>query len=120
VQTIIYLLIRLGLLAAAFAFTSWILGDNFEVSGGFWGYVGAAFIFALVNAFIGPLFRLLALPFNVLTLGLFSLVVNGALLALASALTDAVDIEGFGWAMVAALILSIASTVLNGLVLGRR
>lgn len=119
-QTITYLLMRLGLLAAAFAFTSWILGDNFEVSGGFWGYVGAAFVFGLVNTFIGPFVRLLALPFNVLTLGLFSLVVNGALLALASALTDAIEINGFGWAMVAALILSVASTALNWLLLGRR
>src|SRR4051794_41880154 len=58
-------------------------------------FLWIALIFAVVNAFIGPIVRLLSLPFVVLTLGLFLLVVNAALLGLTALLTDRLEGDGF-------------------------
>ena len=54
-------------------------------------YLWIGLIFGLVNAIVGPVLRLLSLPFVVLTLGLFLLVINAALLGLTAALTDRLD-----------------------------
>jgi putative membrane protein len=74
-------------------------------------YLWIGLIFGLVNAIVGPILRLLALPFVVLTLGLFLLVVNAALLALTAGLTDRLAIDGFGTAIVGGLILAVAGWV---------
>src|SRR3712207_6868890 len=52
-----------------------------------------ALIFALVNAIVGPILRLLSLPFVLLTLGLFLLLVNAALLGITAALTDRLQVR---------------------------
>ena len=72
-------------------------------------YLWIGLIFGLVNAIVGPVLRLLSLPFVVLTLGLFLLVVNAALLGLTAALTDRMTIDGFGTAVLGGLILAVAS-----------
>jgi putative membrane protein len=71
-------------------------------------YLWIGLIFGAVNAIVGPLLRLLSLPFVVLTLGLFLLVVNAALLALTAGLTDRLTIDGFGTALIGGLILAVA------------
>jgi putative membrane protein len=71
-------------------------------------YLWIGLIFGVVNAIVGPLLRLLSLPFVVLTLGLFLLVVNAALLALTAGLTDRLTIDGFGTALIGGLILAVA------------
>jgi len=71
-------------------------------------YLWIGLIFGVVNAIVGPLLRLLSLPFVVLTLGLFLLVVNAALLALTAGLTDRLTIDGFGTAIIGGLILAVA------------
>lgn len=76
--------------------------------GEFGTYLWIALIFGVVNAVVGPILRLLSLPFVLLTLGLFLLVVNAALLGLTAALTDRMTIDGFGTALVAGLILAVA------------
>jgi putative membrane protein len=60
-----------GLLAAAFAITSWIL-TGMSISGGFWAYVWVSALFGVVNAIIGTILRIVTFPLTVLTLGLFS------------------------------------------------
>ena len=77
--------------------------------GEFGTYLWIALIFGVVNAVVGPILRLLSLPFVLLTLGLFLLVVNAALLGLTAALTDRMTIDGFGTALVAGFILAVAS-----------
>src|SRR5436305_14391072 len=72
-------------------------------------YLWIGLIFGAVNAIVGPVLRLLSLPFVVLTLGLFLLVVNAALLGLAAALTDRLTIDGFGTAVIGGLILAVVS-----------
>ncbi|MPY65638.1 phage holin family protein [Deinococcus sp. SDU3-2] len=76
----------------------------------------AALVLGIVNALIRPVLLLLSLPVNVLTLGLFTLVVNGVVLWLVAGLT-ALNVAGFGAAIVGALILTVISWLLD-LVLG--
>jgi putative membrane protein len=83
--------------------------------GEFGTYLWIGLIFGVVNAIVGPVLRLLSLPFVVLTLGLFLLVVNAALLGLTAALTDRLTIDGFGTAVLGGLILAIAGWVADQL-----
>jgi putative membrane protein len=113
---LVSLLIRWGVLAGAFAVTAWLL-TGMEVSGGFWAYVWVSAIFGLVNAFVGTILRILTLPLMLLTLGLFSILVNAFLLQLTDWLTDHLTIDEFWWTAIwAAIILSIVSVILDMIV----
>lgn len=83
-------------------------------------------IFGLVNAIIGPVIKILAFPLYIITFGLISFVINGALLLLVAWLssllgadvftidgftTEGLEIASFGWAILAALVMSVASFV---------
>jgi putative membrane protein len=83
--------------------------------GEFGTYLWIGLIFGVVNAIVGPILRLLSLPFVLLTLGLFLLVVNAALLGLTAALTDRLTIDGFGTAVLGGLILAVAGWVADQL-----
>jgi putative membrane protein len=74
-------------------------------------YLWIGLIFGVVNAIVGPILRLLSLPFVVLTLGLFLLVVNAALLGLTALVTDRLTVDGFGTAVIGGLILAIVSWI---------
>ena len=78
-------------------------------------YLWIGLIFGVVNAVVGPVLRLLSLPFVVITLGLFLLVVNAALLGLTAAITDRLTIDGFGTAVLGGLILAVAGWVADQL-----
>ena len=78
-------------------------------------YLWIGLIFGVVNAIVGPILRLLSLPFVLLTLGLFLLVINAALLGLTAALTDRLTIDGFGTALIGGLILAVAGWVADQL-----
>lgn len=73
--------------------------------------LAVAAIFAIVNTIIGTVIRVVAFPLYVLTLGLFSLVVNGLLLWITAWITSSWDwglrIESFWWGIVAAIVISI-------------
>jgi putative membrane protein len=103
------LLVRWVALAAAFAFTAWVL-NGMDISGGFWAYVWVALIFGIVNAIIGTILRLLTLPFNLITLGIVSLFVTAVLLSITDALTSHLTIDDFFWTTIwAAIILAVAA-----------
>jgi putative membrane protein len=74
-------------------------------------YLWIGLIFGVVNALVGPILRLLSLPFVLLTLGLFLLVVNAALLGITAALTDRLTVDGFLTAVLGGLILAIVGWV---------
>jgi putative membrane protein len=78
-------------------------------------YLWIGLIFGVVNALVGPVLRLLSLPFVLLTLGLFLLVVNAALLGLTAALSDRLTVDGFGTAILGGLILAVAGWVADQL-----
>ena len=73
----------------------------------------AALVLALVNTYLRPLVVILTLPINILTLGLFTLVINGLMLELVSWLIPAFHVEGFWTAVGGALVISIVSCLLN-------
>lgn len=73
----------------------------------------AAGIFGIVNAVIRPVVLVLTLPINLLTLGLFTLVVNAAMLMLVSALVPGFVIESFRSAFFGALVISLISWGVN-------
>jgi putative membrane protein len=101
-----------AILALAIALAAAVL-PGFDVEEGVLGYVVVALVFGLVNAVIGPIVRLLTLPITLITLGLFALVVNGAMLAIAAWITPLIELDGFGSAIVAALVISIFSVILG-------
>ena len=73
----------------------------------------AGLLLGFLNTFVRPVFRLLALPLSILTLGLFILVVNGFVLWILDWLMTGLEIKSFLWAIVAALIVSIVTTIVN-------
>jgi len=78
----------------------------------------ATLVIGLLNTFLRPIIVLLTLPVTLITLGLFTLVINGLIFFLAAHLLEGFRVAGFGTAFVAALLFSIFSCVLN-LVFGR-
>ncbi|HEV7733913.1 MAG TPA: phage holin family protein [Candidatus Binatia bacterium] len=76
----------------------------------------ASIVIGLVNAAVGWLLILLTLPLTVLTFGLFLLVVNALLIWMASGLSPGFHIDGFGAAMLGALVLAVVNSILRALV----
>ncbi len=76
----------------------------------------AALVLGVVNAVIRPLLVLLSLPIQVLTLGLFTFVINALMLWLVSAVVVGFHVAGFGAALVGSLVLAIVSSILSLLV----
>jgi putative membrane protein len=110
------LLIRWAVLAGAFAVTAWLL-SGVIVSGGTWGYIWVSALFGIVNAIVGTVLRILTFPLTVLTLGLFSVIVNALLLQITDGLSSHFTIDEFWWTAIwAAIILSLASMILDAIV----
>jgi putative membrane protein len=108
-------LLKVVILAAAFyGLTYFDVLDGLEVIpnpdgplGEVGTYLWIGLLFGVVNAVVGPILRLLSLPFLILTLGLFLLLINAALLGLTAALTDRLQVDGFGTAVLGGLILAV-------------
>lgn len=106
-----YMIYSLLVSTAAFLIASYLL-PGFHVDS-VWSAVIAAVVLGVCNALIRPLVILFTLPLTVLTLGLFLLVVNGAVLALAVWLVPGVHIASFGWAIAAAVVIAVINAVLG-------
>lgn len=76
----------------------------------------AVIIMGLVNVFIRPVLLLLTLPVNLLTLGLFTFIINALMLMLAAAITPDFKVDGLGAAVIGSILLTIISTLLQSLV----
>ncbi|MEY9992678.1 putative membrane protein [Streptomyces sp. V4I8] len=107
--------------AGALAVAVWLI-DKITLTGDSTGKkIGTlllvALLFGLVNFVVKPIVKLLSLPLLILTLGLFTLVVNALMLLLTSWLADTFDlsfhVEGFWTAVLGGLIISIVSWALN-------
>ncbi|MDT7551398.1 MAG: putative rane protein [Actinomycetota bacterium] len=112
-------LIRWAVLTVAVGAAAAIV-PGVDIHGGFLTLLWVALLFGLVNAIIGPFLRLLALPFTLLTLGVFALVVNGILVAITAGLSSKFDVGGFFSAFVAALVISLVSMLLNRVTTSKR
>ncbi|MBV1959113.1 MAG: phage holin family protein [Pseudomonadales bacterium] len=95
--------------AVGLAIVTWIVPGVkvSSISGLFW----AAFVLGLVNAFIRPLLWLLTLPLTVLTFGLFALFVNAFTLWLTSKMVSNFEINHFGSALLAALLMALLGVI---------
>jgi len=102
------LAVRIVFLAVVIGLVAWIV-PGIHVHGAIPWLLWVAVIFAAVNTVLGPIFRLLSLPLIVLTLGLFLLIVNAALLGITAALSSHLDIDGFGAAVLGGFLISIFS-----------
>ena len=102
------LALRVLLLAVVIGLVAWIV-PGIHVHGGFAWLLWVAVVFAVVNTILGPIFRLLSLPLIVITLGLFLLIVNAALLGITAALSSHLDIDSFGAAVLGGFLISIFS-----------
>ena len=108
--------------------------DNLlKLQGNWWHVVVVALILALINAYVKPILKVLSFPITLLTLGLFSFLLNAALLLLVALIADAVDInfkiggfppnftaDSFVGALLGSIVISIVSIVLGMLDRGRR
>jgi putative membrane protein len=113
--------------AVALSVAAWLLGDHMAI-----GDPGdetvtrviavlvVALVFTLVNSIVGPIIKLLSLPFIILTLGLALLVINALLLLLTERITDAFDvvfqIDGFWWAVLASIVVSVSQSIVGAFV----
>lgn len=79
---------------------------------GFVAALATAVVLGLVNAFLKPLLILLTLPINILTLGLFTFVINALLILLVSSVVPGFRVDGFWWALAFSLLLSVIHAVL--------
>ena len=73
----------------------------------------AALLLGLINATLRPLLLILTLPLTLLTLGVFALVINGAMLALAARFVEGVHVAGFGSAVLGAIVVSLVARMVN-------
>ena len=108
------LLVRWGALALSF-WISTALIPGIDVKGGFTTYLWVALLFGLLNATLGTLLKVLTLPAVILTLGLFLVVVNAAMLMLVARWSDRLDIDNFWSAVFAALIISVITRIVTNL-----
>ncbi len=102
------LIIRLFVNAVALWVAAQLVG-GIELAGEFWAIMLVAAVFGIVNALIRPVLLLLSLPLLVITLGLFTLVVNALMLMLTAALVGALSVAGFWPALWGSLLISVVS-----------
>ena len=105
------LLIRWVLFALAIIFVGWLVpGITVE---NFISAMLVCVILALINTFVKPLLQFISLPINIITLGLFTFVINALLLWLAGYITPGFEVDGFLSALLGSIILAILSIGIN-------
>jgi len=78
----------------------------------FWSAIILAIVLAVLNAIVKPILILLTLPLTIVTLGLFLFVINALIILLADNFIDGFRVDGFWWALLFSLLLSIVSSLL--------
>jgi putative membrane protein len=99
--------------AVAVLFTAQIL-PGVQVS----GIVDAllvALVLSFLNTFLKPVLLILTIPVTLLTFGLFLLVINAIIIVVADVLLDGFNVNGFGWALLFSLILSVINELLKSM-----
>ncbi len=105
------LIIRLLVTAIVAYLLTWILpGVHFA---GFTGAVIFAVVLSLLNLFVRPILKLLGLPLTIITLGLFTLVINAIIILIADYFIDSMEVNGFLWALIFSILLSVVTSLAN-------
>jgi putative membrane protein len=105
------LVIRLLLNASVFLLVSRIV-PGFQVAS-IWTAVWAALIFGLVNSLIRPILLAISLPLSIVSLGLFTLVIDAGVMALTAWLVPGFDVQGFVAALLGWLLVSFGSVLVS-------
>ena len=108
------LLIRWLFLTGAILVAAHLI-EGIEVKG-FWSAFFAAAILGVLNAFFRPILILLTLPINILTLGLFTFVINAVLMMMVSGVVGGFEVQGFWSALFGSLVISVVSWFLNSFI----
>ena len=106
--------IRWLILTAAIMFASYVL-DGIRVKGFFTALFAAA-ILGILNAFFRPILIILTLPINILSLGLFTFIINALLLKMASGVISGFEVYGFWSAVFGSLLISLVSWALSSFI----
>jgi putative membrane protein len=101
-------------LTGAILLTAYVL-DGIRVSGFFSAFLAAA-ILGILNALFRPIVVLITLPINILTLGLFTFVINAVMLKMASGVISGFEVNGFGSAVLGSLLISLISWLMNSFI----
>lgn len=115
---ILVFLSRWALNALGFWIAFRILGTGYNdvnVTAGFWAFVFAGFIFSSINSLFKPLLVIVSLPAILLTLGLFTVIVNGIIVYLSLKLAPGVDMS-FGNSIITGIILSLVNYIVSAAV----
>jgi len=108
------LLIRWVILTLAILAAGYLI-EGIEVKG-FWSAFLAAAILGVLNAFFRPVLIILTLPVNILTLGLFTFVINAVLMMMVAGVVGGFEVHGFWAALLGSLVISVASWLLNSFI----
>ena len=106
--------IRWLILTFSIIVTSYLL-DGIHVSGFISAFFAAA-ILSILNAFFRPILLILTLPINILSLGLFTFVINALMLLMASGVIPGFNVSGFWSAVFGSLLISIVSWALTAFI----
>jgi putative membrane protein len=107
-----WLILTFAIMTAAYLFS------GIHVNG-FGSALIAALVLGILNAFFRPILLILTLPINVLSLGLFTFVINAVLLLMTSGVIGGLVVDGFGSALFGSLIISLVSLLLSSFVSDR-
>ncbi len=107
-------IIKLFITAVSAYLISKLLNPHVQIDG-FTSVLIFAIVLGLLNLFVKPILSILSLPVTILTLGLFSLVINTLIVLLADYFTSGINIDGFWWALVFSILLSIITSVLESI-----
>ena len=105
------ILIKWIVSAAAIAITAYLL-PGVTVTG-IVPVLVLAVVLGIINAFIRPILTLVTLPLSIVTLGIFSLILNTLLILLAEAVVPGFEIAGFWWAFLFGIVLALVTAVLK-------
>lgn len=107
-------IIRLIVTAAvAFVLSKYFL-DGVQIAS-FGTAIIFAIVLALLNLFVKPILSILGLPLTIITFGLFSFVINALIILLAGYFVDGMNVDGFWWALIFSIALSVVTSLLNSM-----
>lgn len=107
------LIIRLLVTAiVAFILTKVLSGVHID---GFSTAIVFAIVLGVLNLIVTPILKILGLPLTILTLGLFSLVINALVILIADYFIDGMQVDGFWWAFIFSIALSLITSLLSGI-----
>lgn len=107
------LIIRLLITAiVAYLLTKILPGVHFE---GFSTAIIFAIVLGVLNVIVKPILSLFGLPLTIITLGFFALVINALIILIADYFIDSMEINGFWWAFIFSILLSIITSLANSI-----